>query len=415
MKKTLTRQIRINKKRRRRTKKHKIILSKSSNNLVKSTSRKSSNNLVKSTSRKSSNNLVKSTSRKSSNNLVKSTPSKPIWKNITNLEDLNKAMEYYKNNEPEKYDVWEKFGKYYGYNGNNNFVYKDIDENAIFVSKITKNPHFFEEEEEMDNKEMFVPVINFVSRKEDDRTLYNIIENVERTNIEHAEGPITEDDVLFMDAKVCILKPNIKKGVLIFHNFTQPQGVDICQEGLKTKELLNKEKELKTDGHSYIFFRAPYISQPIDYTSIETEIESLFGKLDPNKESNRGRVFIRVDPNRTKVYAGEMRIKKQFQFHSFDAVASTEKSMVDFFVFLKKNDEKYKDFLIEENQRMKDLEKPYLRYVPMWNINNGEFTSVSSAASHTHLMSHNANENYEIIVDIQHMSTDFFVKCSLQS
>jgi len=61
------------------------------------------------------------------------------------------------------------------------------------------------------------------------------------------------DDILYQDYDVCILKPDVKKGVLIFSDKS------IFEDGLKTG------KQLKEEGidfgrsmiHNYSFFRAP--------------------------------------------------------------------------------------------------------------------------------------------------------------
>ena len=54
--------------------------------------------------------------------------------------------------------------------------------------------------------------------------------------------------------------------------------------------------------HPYIFFRAPYFNNDIDYSTKHTEISSLYGILPTNTYA-----FIRVDPDKTYVYASELR------------------------------------------------------------------------------------------------------------
>jgi hypothetical protein len=69
------------------------------------------------------------------------------------------------------------------------------------------------------------------------------------------EDNVLEEDILYKDYDVCILKPNVKKGILIFSNIS---NINIHNEGLKTGE------QLKKDGidfgrsmiHNYSFFRA---------------------------------------------------------------------------------------------------------------------------------------------------------------
>ncbi len=46
---------------------------------------------------------------------------------------------------------------------------------------------------------------------------------------------ITESDIMYQDKLVCILKPNVKKGVIVWHRYNQPAGMmDLCKSGLKT-------------------------------------------------------------------------------------------------------------------------------------------------------------------------------------
>jgi len=130
--------------------------------------------------------------------------------------------------------------------------------------------------------------------------------------IRPSNGPILPEDILFQDADVCILKPSVKKGILIFTNYNQPAGTpSLCEAGLKTGERLRSEK-LSFVGsnlpgrkiHPYIFFRAPVKSTEIDYTSVDDEIESVFGE---SALAETGYVWIRVDPAQTYVYSSEIR------------------------------------------------------------------------------------------------------------
>ena len=123
------------------------------------------------------------------------------------------------------------------------------------------------------------------------------------TPIRPSDGPILPDDILFEDSDVCVLKPDVKKGVLIFSNYNQPAGTPpLCEAGLKTGAQLKNEGVNfgRSMIHNYIFFRAPYLSGPIDYTSIDTEITSSFGNSESAEPS---RVWIRIDPGRTSVYS----------------------------------------------------------------------------------------------------------------
>ena len=88
-------------------------------------------------------------------------------------------------------------------------------------------------------------------------------------------------DIMYQDYLVCILRPDIKKGIIIWSNYIQPPNMDsLSTLGLKTGKKLKEEGVDfgRSKIHPYIFFRAPYISTDIDYSTIETEIISSFGQ-----------------------------------------------------------------------------------------------------------------------------------------
>ena len=137
-----------------------------------------------------------------------------------------------------------------------------------------------------------------------------------------AGEPIEQSDIMYKDDLVCILKPEVKKGIIIWTHFTQPEEMgSLCEFGLKTGKQLQIEGikfgRSIIDGiefdrsriHPYIFFKAPYYSRDIDYTSVETEINSSYGEGQIGTEP---RVFIRVDPDRTFVFSSEIRTKAEW-------------------------------------------------------------------------------------------------------
>jgi hypothetical protein len=167
-------------------------------------------------------------------------------------------------------------------------------------------------------------------------------------------GAITEDDIMYKDKLVCILRPEVKKGVLVFHYYNQPEdSPSLCSIGLKTGELLHYEKKVNlSDGRRYdpyIFFRAPFFGNEIDYSSIESEIYSSFGFI---RLSNK--IFIRVDPDNTYV------------FYSDDDISI-------------------------KRRKIKDIDN---------------YISLSSFLRHQ-----TDKSNYEILVSKPHLTRDFFVKC----
>ena len=48
-------------------------------------------------------------------------------------------------------------------------------------------------------------------------------------------APIEESDIMYQDDLVCILKPEVKKGIIVLTNYEQPPNTEsLCILGLKT-------------------------------------------------------------------------------------------------------------------------------------------------------------------------------------
>ena len=146
---------------------------------------------------------------------------------------------------------------------------------------------------------------------------------------------------MYQDELVCILKPDDKKGIIIWTNYKQPPNMySLCISGLKTGQQLSKEgvdfgRSVK---HPYIFFRAPYYSRDIDYTSVETEITSSYGK---EELDIKDRVYIRVDPDNTFVYSSEIRVLKPM-YEIYDELENSRKTLTVYLLQIAINAEKKK-------------------------------------------------------------------------
>lgn len=133
-------------------------------------------------------------------------------------------------------------------------------------------------------------------------TLKEIIKLVKSENIPkfRYDSDINDSDVKYLDDDICILHPECNKGILVYSKF---RNVDAHKYGLKTGEQLKRENPAYTKSSlPYIFFRAPQLSNDIDYTSVETQIESLYGNINETDI-----VFIRIDPARTYVHSSFVR------------------------------------------------------------------------------------------------------------
>jgi len=200
-------------------------------------------------------------------------------------------------------------------------------------------------------------------------------------------GAITEDDIMYKDNLVCILNPEVKKGVLVFHYYNQPEdSPSLCSIGLKTGQLLHYEKKVNF-GHRrhdpYIFFRAPFFGNEIDYSSIESEINSSFGYIGLSNK-----IFIRVDPDNTYVFSSDDDIsikrekirdidsyislssflKYQQDKSSYEILVSKPHLTRDFFVKC------YKDIPYEKNIKRHKIGRP-LKLNQIWSPDKQKWIS----------------------------------------
>jgi hypothetical protein len=227
-------------------------------------------------------------------------------------------------------------------------------------------------------------------------------------------GPILPEDVLFQDSDVCILKPNVKKGILIFTDYTQPKdGKSLCESGLKTGAQL-KQEGIEFGGsvfHDYIFFRAPYFPNEIDYESIESEIESSFGE---GMSEVRSRVWIRVDPQKTYVYSSEIRAKYDpYESGGFEDKFASSYPPLSIEVMIKNSRKTMTEYLriIRENEKTLAGLKPDQR--PFYNL----YSSKVQLFPSKYMLSYPWDDspihmNSEVLVRIPHLTPNYFVKCT---
>jgi hypothetical protein len=195
------------------------------------------------------------------------------------------------------------------------------------------------------------------------------------------------EDILYQDYDVCILKPDVKKGVLIF---SVVYDKSIFESGLKTG------KQLKEEGidfgrsmiHNYSFFRAPTQS---------------FFEPHVNSSCSFLKVWLRVDPKQTFVYSSEIRAKfsPRFAFGTPEYLNSLEqeviksrKSMIEYFRILEEN-----SHIISNNDK------------PWYNL----FTSRVQMFPNTFNPQYpwdceNININSEVLVRVNILTPNFFVK-----
>lgn len=249
--------------------------------------------------------------------------------------------------------------------------------------------------------------------------------------INGVEESIEESDIMYQDDLVCILRPDIKKGIIIYSEYKQlPKMDNVCISGLKT------EKQLHTEGvdinkkiyHPYIVFKAPYYSQSIDYSTIETEIASSFGEKEIKIEEKH-RVFIRVDPNKTFVFTNIMNASPLTPyFHITDGhlISDSELSETHSKYIMTKDDVRFEDlnrsyYYTELNKTKKTLSE-YLTIIKE-NKMSTAVPNIYNLYSSKKVVMNKKNVSYpfsvlpiernsEIHVSMPLLTPDYFVLCT---
>jgi hypothetical protein len=197
----------------------------------------------------------------------------------------------------------------------------------------------------------------------------------------------------------------------------------LCNLGLKTGQQLQSEGVDfgRHKIHPYIFFRAPYYSRDIDYTSVEREIISSYGE---GQIGTKSRVFIRVDPDRTFVFSSEIRAKiPAVYFHISDGHLITKQELhsthSDF--IMPRTHKKYRELYNEYyNYEINKSKKTLSEYLVIIKENELRPEKIYDLYSSRKVVSRSSiypydvvpiERNSEILVSIPHLTPDYFVLC----
>jgi hypothetical protein len=216
-------------------------------------------------------------------------------------------------------------------------------------------------------------------------------------------GDILPEDVMYRDRDVCILKPEVKKGILVFTHFTQPKNTpSLCEIGLKSGYQLHLEgiNFGRSIYHPYIFFRAPFYANPIDYSSIDTEIESSFGKYHVGLKDN---VWIRVDPDRTFVFSSELRLSEVRK----RMINASRKTMTEYLRIINEN----KAIIPGPEQVAKYHLISSRKVLFPKGFRNNSF-GFSNTNYNSVINRQEINRNSEVLVAKNHLTPEYFVKCT---
>ena len=184
-------------------------------------------------------------------------------------------------------------------------------------------------------------------------------------------------------------------------NYTLPKDCSsISSIGLKTGQQLQKEgiNIERTIFYPYIFFKAPYFSQEIDYTTIYTEIESVYGLTEENIKTYKY-AFIRVDPDNTYVLSSEIRniFSHPKWYNKVDNIIDkSKKTLTEYLQIIKENNI---ENIIPDNKKI--LYHLFSSKAHLFPITYNSFNSIFDP--------HPINYNSEILVSIPHLTPDYFV------
>jgi hypothetical protein len=211
-------------------------------------------------------------------------------------------------------------------------------------------------------------------------------------------GAIEASDIMYQDDLVCILRPDVKKGIIIWSVYSSLTPVDICKMGLKTgKQLKTEDTDYgRTVTHPYSFFRAPYVAcRDIDYSTVETEISSSFGKI-----NTLSRVYIRVDPDKTFVFSSEMRnyFAHPKWYGKPDEIYKSKKTLSEYLKVIRDN-------------LMVDSNLPSGKSI-WYDLYTSKAHIYADTIVPFYFDEHPINENSEILVSIPHLTPDYFVLCA---
>lgn len=216
---------------------------------------------------------------------------------------------------------------------------------------------------------------------------------------------IIDSDIMYRDDLVTILYPNIKKGVLVFHQYSDDK---VIKNGLMTGKFMyeNNIKFNRSIYHEYIFFRAPYMNNNIDYSSIENEIVSLYGESMLNNDNFKNKIWIRVGIDSSFVFSSEIRCSYNNlnYYGSQDYVNCLNKELFK----SRKTIKKYLEILHENLN--KNVTNKNESSITMWNL----YTSNLHIFPANYSIRYPFNQcpierNSEILVSIPHLTNKYFV------
>jgi len=211
---------------------------------------------------------------------------------------------------------------------------------------------------------------------------------------------ILPEDILLKTKHAHILKPDVKKGILVYHRCNSKYE-EIKREGLKTNYKLIEEGYTTNCQvpHTCIFFRAPFQNPTqINYDSVMTEIHSLNSET-LHQDFMKDKIWIRVDPRNTYTFSSEIRdiftYPEYYQKPSI--IYQSKKTMLEYLDIIKQNKK-----LIANNTNLYPIFNLFSSKV---NFRKKEPRNIVGP-----LCKYDVNTNSEVLVHIPCLTPRHFVK-----
>lgn len=213
-----------------------------------------------------------------------------------------------------------------------------------------------------------------------------------------------DTDVLYQDNRVCILKPNSKRGIEVFH---RSEYVNIVFSGLYSMDKLREVNpslskiRCKRRHDDTIFFKAPY-NEKTD------TIEDSFGiDIHERMKDKRVMAFIKIDPDKTFVYSSEIRVHYWNNQHIL-----LERNRISFRRYME---------IIKENKEFVKNTPP--GYMCEWNIfdfrpsyrkiplRSNDCEEIPSDFNENPMTKYDISKQSEILVRIPHIPLNWMTRC----
>lgn len=240
-----------------------------------------------------------------------------------------------------------------------------------------------------------------------------------------SSNKINPEDIMYQDDNVCIIRPEVKKGILVMTEYEQPSNLESLKKiGLKTgKQLYEEGVEFgRKIYHPFIFFRAPYYygfddKGIIDYSSVKTEIECLYEKNKLQETPLFSRIWIRVDPEKTFVFSSEIRAQYRSNYHidsqeyqddMNNEVNQSRKTLKQYLYILQLNRQ-------IKNYMKKSEKTTFLSHLYTSRIHCREFQMRENLIKYPFVndVYYPINRMSEILVAIPHLTPDYFVNVNV--